>query len=242
MFRIIRCGIVATLAMAALVIPECPPRRFRSGSRSGPLSRGPKPSRSRSSCPRRRREYEQALDLARQHLGPEDITTAAVMNSLAELYYAMGRYAEAEPLVRRSLEVREKQLRRRPPQRGHQPEQPGGPVLCHRPVRRGRAALQTQPQDPGGEARARPPGVALSLNNLAELYRAMGRYAEAEPLYRRSLEVREKRLGPDHPHVATSLNDLASLYEDMGRYAEAEPLDRRSLKITRSSSGPTTPK
>ena len=30
----------------------------------------------------------------------------------------------------------------------------------------------------------------------------MGRYAEAEPLYRRSLEIREKQLGPDHPDVA----------------------------------------
>ena len=31
------------------------------------------------------------------------------------------------------------------------------------------------------------PGVALSLNNLAALYDVQGRYAEAEPLYKRSL-------------------------------------------------------
>ena len=41
--------------------------------------------------------------------------------------------------------------------------------------------------------------MATSLNNLAVLYEDMGRYAEAEPLYRRSLEIREKRLGPTTP-------------------------------------------
>ena len=47
------------------------------------------------------------------------------------------------------------------------------------------------------------PMSRLSLNNLAELYRAQGRYADAEPLYKRSLAIREKALGPDHPDVAT---------------------------------------
>ena len=56
------------------------------------------------------------------------------------------------------------------------------------------------------------PSVATSLNNLAELYRVQGQYAQAEPLYKRSLAIREKALGPDHPDVADSLNQLALLY------------------------------
>ncbi len=55
--------------------------------------------------------------------------------------------------------------------------------------------------------------MAASLNNLAELYRAQGQYAQAEPLYKRSLAIVEKALGPDHPNVATSLNNLALLYK-----------------------------
>ncbi len=39
------------------------------------------------------------------------------------------------------------------------------------------------------------PDTATSLNNLAELYKAMGDYAKAEPLYRRALAIREKALG-----------------------------------------------
>jgi hypothetical protein len=53
----------------------------------------------------------------------------------------------------------------------------------------------------------------------------------AEPLFKRSLAIREKALGPDHPDVATSLDMLAILYKRQGRYADAEPLHKRSLAI-----------
>jgi CHAT domain-containing protein len=37
---------------------------------------------------------------------------------------------------------------------------------------------------------------------------------DAEPLYKRSLAIYEKALGPDHPDVAGSLNGLAWLYQE----------------------------
>ena len=43
------------------------------------------------------------------------------------------------------------------------------------------------------------PDVANSLNNLAALYYAQGKYEQAEPLYERSLAIDEKALGKDHP-------------------------------------------
>ena len=49
------------------------------------------------------------------------------------------------------------------------------------------------------------PRLATTLNNLALLYDAQGRYTEAEPLYKRALAIREKALGPAHPGVATRL-------------------------------------
>ena len=85
------------------------------------------------------------------------------------------------------------------------------------------------------------PDVAQSLNNLALLYVNQGRYADAEPLYKRSLAINEKALGPDHPDVATSLNNLAVLYANQGRYADAEPLYKRSLAIREKALGPDHP-
>ena len=83
--------------------------------------------------------------------------------------------------------------------------------------------------------------VAVSLGNLASLYRAQGRYAQAEPLYKRALTMREKALGADHPDVATSLSNLAELYVAQGQYARAEPLYKRALTIREKALGPDHP-
>jgi tetratricopeptide (TPR) repeat protein len=63
------------------------------------------------------------------------------------------------------------------------------------------------------------PYVANSLNNMASDYYALGRYAEAQPLYQRALAIQEKVFGPEHPDVASSLNNLAELYDAQGQYA-----------------------
>ncbi|MFC2032217.1 tetratricopeptide repeat protein, partial [Chloroflexota bacterium] len=68
-----------------------------------------------------------------------------------------------------------------------------------------------------------------------------GLYKEAEPLYKRALEIREKVLGPEHPDTATSLNNLAGLYNDQGLYKEAEPLYKRALEIREKVLGPEHP-
>ena len=113
----------------------------------------------------------------------------------------------------------------------HIAEQSGGALRRPRSLCRRRAALQALAGDQRKGAGPDHPDVATSLNNLAVLYDDQGRYADAEPLYKRSLAIREKALGPDHPDVATSLNNLAELYDDQGRYADAEPLYKRSLAI-----------
>jgi tetratricopeptide (TPR) repeat protein len=80
--------------------------------------------------------------------------------------------------------------------------------------------------------------VASAIALLAILYQAQGRYAEAEPLYRRALTITEKSLGPGHRSVAV-LNNLAELYHAQGRYAEAEVLYKRGLAINEKALGPT---
>jgi hypothetical protein len=69
------------------------------------------------------------------------------------------------------------------------------------------------------------------LNNLAELYRAQGAYAKAEPLYARALAIDEKAFGASHPKDAVDLNNLAGLYRAKGAYAQAEPLVARAADI-----------
>ena len=60
--------------------------------------------------------------------------------------------------------------------------------------------------------------TATSLNSLAALYRAQGKCAEMEPLYKRVLAIREKALGPDHPSVANDLKELPSVFLTLPAY------------------------
>src|SRR5271166_1527480 len=83
----------------------------------------------------------------------------------------------------------------------------------------------------------RHPDYATSLNNLAELYCAMGRHAEAEPLFKQAMEVLGTALGEEHPSYAASLNNMAELSRAMGRHAEAEPLFKQAMEICRTALG-----
>ena len=73
--------------------------------------------------------------------------------------------------------------------------------------------------------------MAQSLNNLASLYDAQGKYAQAEPLYQRSLAIYEKALGPDHPDVATVLENYSLLLRKIGREAETTEMSSRAAAI-----------
>ena len=72
---------------------------------------------------------------------------------------------------------------------------------------------------------------ARLLNEAAHYCFERAQYAQAEPLFKLTLSIRERVLGSDHPEVAMSLNNLAGLYDHQGRYAEAEPLFNRALFI-----------
>jgi len=84
--------------------------------------------------------------------------------------------------------------------------------------------------------------VASVLNTLGKLYYRQAKFAEAEPPFKRALEIREKTLGPHHPDVAISLSNLGNLYEEQARYAEAEPLYKQALEIQEKILSPDHPK
>ncbi len=79
------------------------------------------------------------------------------------------------------------------------------------------------------------PHVATSLNNVALLYEDQGKYAEAEPLYKRALAIVEKALGPDHPTVAQALENYASLLRETGYPRDAANMATRAKAIRAKS-------
>ncbi len=82
--------------------------------------------------------------------------------------------------------------------------------------------------------------MAINLDNLAALYHDQGKYAQAEPLYKRAIAIDEKALGPEHPNVAMSLENYAALLRKTNREAEAAKLEARA-KAIRAKHAETNP-
>lgn len=81
------------------------------------------------------------------------------------------------------------------------------------------------------------PRPALTLGNLADLYRAQARDEEAEAAYLESLALLERIEGPDSPRAARFAADVAVFYTSLGRVEEAEPLYRRALEALERTHG-----
>jgi hypothetical protein len=88
---------------------------------------------------------------------------------------------------------------------------------------------------------AEHPSTAVSLNNLAELYRAQGEYGRATPLSERALAIYEKTYGAEHSSTAASLDNLAALYSSQNEYGKALPLSERALAINEKACGAEHP-
>ena len=85
-------------------------------------------------------------------------------------------------------------------------------------------------------------GVEWEILNaeVLSLYR-QGQYDRAVVVARKTLEVAEVAVGPNHPSVATSLNSLAAVYRAQGQDALAGPLYTRALAIQEEALGPDHP-
>jgi tetratricopeptide (TPR) repeat protein len=190
---------------------------------------------------------KRSLDVREKALGLEHHEVAEVLHKLNRLYQAIGRFDEARAVSIRSNEITEKVLGS---EHKHLVDE----------STRNLAQLNLQVLEltrAGNYAKAVPLAerliaaiewlekygpnsviYATALNNLASLYLDLSRFGEAEPLWLRSLAIREKAQGPDDPEVATSLNNLAELYRKLGRLSDAEPIYRRAIAIDERVGGP----
>ncbi|KAL8789524.1 MAG: hypothetical protein Q9213_001137 [Squamulea squamosa] len=69
-----------------------------------------------------------------------------------------------------------------------------------------------------------------ALHSLGILYADQGKHVEAEKMYRRALDGKEKAWGAEHTSTLDTVNNLGNLYSDQGKMAEAEEMYMRALK------------
>ncbi len=72
-----------------------------------------------------------------------------------------------------------------------------------------------------------------TMNQRAVTLWAQGKFAAAQPLFEKALEIRRRLLTDNHPETAASYNNLASNLNAQGKYAQAQPLHEKALEICR---------
>jgi tetratricopeptide (TPR) repeat protein len=68
-----------------------------------------------------------------------------------------------------------------------------------------------------------------TVNNLGILYADQGRLENAEAMYERALQGKEKAWGPEHTSTLSTVNNLGNLYKSQGRLDKAEAMYERAL-------------
>ncbi|KAK7937620.1 uncharacterized protein PG986_014488 [Apiospora aurea] len=71
---------------------------------------------------------------------------------------------------------------------------------------------------------------AWVFGSLGNIYASQGRLGEAETMYQRALQGKEKALGADHTSTLDTVNNLGSLYASQNRLSEAEAMYQRALQ------------
>ncbi|HET9225432.1 MAG TPA: tetratricopeptide repeat protein, partial [Thermoanaerobaculia bacterium] len=167
----------------------------------------------------------------------ESLAASSLMTEVGMYLLARGLYPEAEPWMRRALEIETKLLGENHPAAG---------VCLHNLAMalksRGRLdeaeamlrrVLQLARDNPGQER----PYLNRHLNALGLVLLDRQQWQESEELLRQALEIDEKRFEEDPGAVARDLHNLSLLYATSGRPAEGEPLIRRSLGIAQDIYG-----
>ncbi|MEO5596666.1 MAG: tetratricopeptide repeat protein, partial [Lysobacteraceae bacterium] len=178
--------------------------------------------------------YRTSYRLAMQLYGPGHPTTIDTERGLAAVYVDQGKLDLAQPLFTQADRQLTRLLGPNHPDLGSMGNslgiiawERGDMVTAERQLRR---ALQLWAQSPrlhGG------------LFNLAMILHSVGRDADAEPLARRALALRERMFGSNQGLVGASLRQIGEIRLARHDAVGAEPLLTQALAILRRDYGPS---
>ena len=163
---------------------------------------------------------QNALTAASSLWGEYDDKTVDLLNSLADLWNKQARYAEAEQIYRKIL--------------AHQESNSdagvaktytklGDILSLQKRYEEAEAFLKkalevAETSSSSGEGQE----VLPALMVLASLYMTTGKYKDAEPCYKRILEIKYKVYGENSEEIISSLCHLGELYNLQNNFAESE--------------------
>jgi eukaryotic-like serine/threonine-protein kinase len=174
--------------------------------------------------------FEEALAKRRRLYGGEDPRTAAAERDLGAAYLELEQPRRALPLLRHALAVEERRA-------GADAERAKTLTLLAMAQKAAgdyRAADRALARAAELQERLGPPAeldLAITLATRGHLLQSVDEAARALPLFRRALELRERRLGRDSPAAVASLLDVGSAELELGHVDAAIAAGERVLAV-----------
>jgi tetratricopeptide (TPR) repeat protein len=190
---------------------------------------------------------------AAEYLGPENALAAISLYYLASTEDKLGRPADAEPLLRRALNIFDAQSHADNLEVAHVHGLTLNDLAVILAIRASSVTPPSSQQRQLQEAerllqralamreKSDPAEVGRTLSNLTQVYMDSGRWSEAAGAAQRAVSFYERRSGPESEESVYQLDRLADIYLQQDRLAEAETIIERVVSGMRKTHGPNYP-
>ena len=175
-------------------------------------------------------------------LETQPMVRAHMQATLGRVFFELGLFQDAEPLIGQALALRTEHLGAAHPDTT-QSELDRANLLSHtgryqEAIAAAESALQRQERHHGTLSYALVPGLLV----LAEAYRNHGDYPSAERALQRARPLSQAHAGEESVEMGDILESLGQVYRFQGHIREAEALFRRALDIQEAHFGPDHPR
>jgi CHAT domain-containing protein/tetratricopeptide (TPR) repeat protein len=183
-----------------------------------------------------------ALDIRKTKIGEDTLDYAESANDLALLCRDTDQYPEGRKLAEQAVSIRSRLLGGRDPRVAESLNALGGILVLSGEydgaiARMEEALAIHQLQSPLEFSEE----FGTLCINLAGTYQRVGRYANAEAMFEKGLDLLRVKPGVNHPAYSASLVGYAYLQADLGHYATAEKLYDEAGKLLREQLGDQHP-
>ena len=166
---------------------------------------------------------------------------ARLLNTIGTVYFGLGLFDQAEPLLDTALRMRRQLLDPDHPDLAetlyNQAQLMAWSGKYDQAVALFREAIAINRKALGPDH----PDLGSSLKRLGVALNWQEKFDEAEPYLREALAIQRRALGDHHPLVAETMADYGGLLQNQGRIAEAEALQRQAIAINREALGEDHP-
>ncbi len=184
----------------------------------------------------------QALEIRKAKIGEDTLDYAESANDLALLCRDSNQFAEGRKLAEQAVAIRSKLLGARDPLVAESLNTLGG-ILVFQGEYDG--AIASMEEALAIHQSHSPPLFSEEFGtlciNLAGTYQRVGRYANAETMFEKGLNILRVKPGVNHPAYSASLVGYAYLQADLGHYSTAEKLYDEAGKLLREQLGDQHP-